>query len=547
MKCSAIERYSTLTADREQFLETARRCAVLTLPYLLTMDGMSQGGGLHTPWQSVGVKGVNVLSSKMMLSLFPINTTFFKLQINDAELQNDPEINAEVRSEIDLSLSKMERIVMQQVAETSDRVQLHAAMKHLVVTGNSLIYQGKKSLKLFPLDRYCVVRDGDANVIEIVTKEIVDRSLLPSEFQTAAPERDANSPGEDGPKFGVAQTGNKGQADDAVVYTHMKYEDGQHKWQQECDGKLIPGSKSSSPVKSSPWMPLRFNVVDGESYGRGRVEEFLGDLTSLEALMKAMVEGSAAAAKVIFLVSPSATTKPQSLAKASNGAIIQGRPDDVGVIQVGKTADFRTVQEMIQTLTQRLSDAFLVLSVRQSERTTAEEVRATQQELNEQLGGIYGNLTHEMLQPYLNRKLATLSRAKKLPPLPKGLVLPTVVAGLNGIGRGQDRAALMEFVGTIAQSMGPEIMAQYLNPDEYIKRLAAASGIEALGLVKGQEQMAQESQQQQQQAAQASMMSQMGQLAKSPMAEQLMQGATDATGETGAAAPPPGANTQGTV
>jgi hypothetical protein len=155
MKASALERYFTLTAAREQFLETGRRCAVLTLPYLLTQEGLAQGERLHTPWQSVGAKGVNVLASKLMLSLFPINTSFFKLQINDAELAGMPDLDATVRSEIDLSLSKMERIVMQHVAETSDRVQLHVAMKHLVVTGNVLIYQGKKSLKVFPLDRYC--------------------------------------------------------------------------------------------------------------------------------------------------------------------------------------------------------------------------------------------------------------------------------------------------------------------------------------------------------------------------------------------------------
>jgi hypothetical protein len=146
----------------------------------------------------------------------------------------------------------------------------------------------------------------------------------------------------------VTASSNKGQADDAVVFTHVRYIDGQHKWHQECEGMEIPGSRSSSPLKTSPWLPLRFNVCDGESYGRGRVEEFIGDLTSLELLMKALVEGSAAAAKVVFLVSPSATTKPQSLARADTGAIIQGRPDDVGVVQVGKTADFKTVQEMIQ-------------------------------------------------------------------------------------------------------------------------------------------------------------------------------------------------------
>ena len=270
-------------------------------------------------------------------------------------------------------------------------------------------------------------------------------------------------------------------------------------------------------------MPLRFNVVDGESYGRSRVEEYIGDVQSLERLMQAMVEGSAAAAKVVFMVSPSATTKPQSLAAASNGAIIQGRPDDVGVVQVGKTADFRTVQEMIRDLTQRLSDAFLILNVRQSERTTATEVQAVQQELNEQLGNIFGSLTIELLTPYLNRKLHLLQRSKSMPTLPKGLVMPTVVAGLGGVGRGQDKQALMEFVSTIGQTMGPEALMQFIDPTEFLKRLAAASGIDTLNLVKSAETMAQEGQAAEQKAMQASLIGQAGQLAKSPAGEALTQ------------------------
>ena len=525
-KESAHARYQAGLSDREQFLDTARGAASLTLPYLLTDEGHTQGGALNLPWQSVGAKGVNVLSSKLMLSLFPINATFFKLQIDDATLAGVPDITPEVRSEIDLSLSKMERMVMQQIGETTDRVQLNTAMKHLVVTGNALLFAGKKALKVFPLDRYIISRDGNGSVLEIVTKEIVDRSLLPKEFQAVATDKDSNAVGEDGPKYGVATGKNKGKSDDAVVYTCVKFVDGQHKWFQECDDKIIPGSQSSSPLKTSPWMPLRFNVVDGESYGRGRVEEFMGDLRSLDRLMQSLVEGSAAAAKVIFLVSPSATTKPQSLARASNGAIIQGRPDDVGVVQVGKTADFKTVQDMVNSLTQRLSDAFLVLSIRQSERTTAEEVRATQQELNEQLGGIYGNLTTELLRPYLNRKLFLLSRNKAIPTLPKGLVMPTVVAGLHNIGRGQDRQALMEFVATVGQSMGPEALQAFIKPTEFLNRLAAASGIESLGLIKTPEELQEEQQQAQQQAQQQQLMSQAGQLAKTPIAEKLFNDQT---------------------
>jgi hypothetical protein len=264
-------------------------------------------------------------------------------------------------------------------------------------------------------------------------------------------------------------------------------------------------------------LPLRFNVCDGEDYGRGRIEEYLGDLKSLEGLMQAMVEGSAAASKVVFLVSPSATVKPSILAKAGNGAIIQGRPDDVSAVQVQKQADFSTAYQMITQLNQRLSEAFLVLTVRQSERTTAEEIRYVSQELNEQLGGIYGNLTTELLRPYLQRKLFTLQRSGVLPKLPKGVVFPTVIAGIEGIGRGQDRESLMQFMQTIAQALGPEALVKYVNPEEAIKRLAAAQGIDPVELIKTAEQRQQEMQQAQQQQMQASMVQQAGQLAKAPM------------------------------
>ena len=256
--------------------------------------------------------------------------------------------------------------------------------------------------------------------------------------------------------------------------------------------------------------------MDGEDYGRGRVEEFLGDLKSLEALMQALVEGSAAAAKVIFTVSPSSVTKPASLANAGNGAIIQGRPDDIGVIQVGKTADFRTAFELSNTLEKRLSEAFLILNVRQSERTTAEEVRMTQMELEQQLGGLFSLLTVEFLIPYLNRKMLDLTKSKQIPSLPKGLVHPTIVAGINALGRGQDRESLIQFVTTIAQTMGPQALQQYINPDEAIKRLAAAQGIDILNLVKGMEQIQGEKQEAMQQQMQQSLVQQAGQFASAP-------------------------------
>ena len=495
--------YDRLKTHREDFLDIAVKASELTLPYLIRRDDETENHKrLVVPWQSVGAKNVVTLASKLMLALLPPQTSFFRLQVRDDKLGE--ELPPEIRSELDLSFSKIERMVMDAISASNDRVVIHQAIKHLIVGGNALIYMGKDGLKHYPMNRFVVNRDGDGNVLEIVTKERIDRKLLGIELPP-------NKPNEAGQKWS--------NEDDVDVYTYVRLDksSGRWVWHQEAFDKIVPGSRSNAPKNASPWLVLRFNTVDGEDYGRGRVEEFIGDLKSLEALSQALVEGSAAAAKVVFTVSPSSTTKPQTLAKAGNGAIIQGRPDDIGVVQVGKTADFRTASEMAANLERRLAEAFLVLQVRQSERTTAEEVRLTQMELEQQLGGLFSLLTDEFLKPYLNRYMLVLQRSGQLPKLPKDLVRPEIVAGVNALGRGQDRESLTAFITTIAQTLGPEALMKYINPDEAIKRLAAAQGIDVLNLVKSMQDVQAEAQQQQQMAQQMELTKQAGQLASAPM------------------------------
>ena len=497
----ARSRYDHLTSYRNHFLDIAVECSELTLPYLIQRDELRPlYKNLRQPWQSVGSKAVVTLASKLMLALLPPQTAFFKLQMDDSKVGT--ELPVEIRSELDLSFAKMERMVMDSIAASGDRVAVHQAIKHLVVGGNALLYMGKEGIKHYPLNRYVVERDGNGNVIEIVTKELINKQLLPQEFQELKA------------KESVSMGSN---TNDVEIYTHVKLDNNRWVWHQEAFDKVIPNTDGKSPKDANPWLVLRFNSVDGENYGRGRVEEFLGDFKSLNALSQAMVEGSASAAKVVFVVSPSSMTKPQTIAQAGNGAIVQGRPEDIGVIQVGKTADFSTALQMMQTLERRLLEAFLVLNVRQSERTTAEEVRLTQLELEQQLGGLFSLLTVEFLVPYLNRKLLVLSRAGQLPKYPKDLVKPTIVAGINALGRGQDRESLTAFITTIAQTLGPEAMMKFINADEAIKRLAAAQGIDVLNLVKSMEDQQAEAQAQQQQEQEMMQMQMAPQLLKSPM------------------------------
>ena len=223
----ARERYNQLSTARHEFLDTAVECSELTLPYLIRDDTSTKQNfkRLPSPWQSAGAKAVVTLAAKLMLALLPPQTTFFKLQVRDDKLGT--ELPPEARSELDLSFSKMERIVMDYIAASSDRVVVHQALKHLIVGGNALLFMGKEGLKNFPLNRFVVNRDGNGNVLEIVTKELISRKLLD---KVLIPEPQPNSPTDD----------SKNMDDDVEVYTYVKLEEksGRWVWHQECDDKL---------------------------------------------------------------------------------------------------------------------------------------------------------------------------------------------------------------------------------------------------------------------------------------------------------------------
>ena len=132
----ARERYSMLSSGRTQFLDVAEECSQLTLPYLVTQDDNFKGKRtLLQPYQSVGAKAVVTLAAKLMLAILPPQSAFFKLQVRDDKLGE--QLDQSMRSELDLSFSKIERLIMDYIAASSDRVVVHQALKHLIVSGNA--------------------------------------------------------------------------------------------------------------------------------------------------------------------------------------------------------------------------------------------------------------------------------------------------------------------------------------------------------------------------------------------------------------------------
>jgi hypothetical protein len=153
-------RYELLSQAREVYLERARECSKLTIPTLIPSSGTGKHTNYPTPYQGVGARGVNNLASKLLLSLFPPNSPFFAMRVDDFTADELAQEEG-ARAKVDEALGKYERSVMQSIEDSGDRSAHFEALKHLIVGGNVLLYIPKdKGTRVFPLSRYVVTRDA---------------------------------------------------------------------------------------------------------------------------------------------------------------------------------------------------------------------------------------------------------------------------------------------------------------------------------------------------------------------------------------------------
>lgn len=489
---NAKSTYMELENGRYAYLQRARDCSRLTLPHLMTDDGDQSAQRLPTPYQSVGARGVNNLASALLLSLLPPNAPFFRFVLDSKAQMKLTALSPNAKGEVEATLSELERRVQKDIEGQGIRSSLFECLKQLIVCGSAVIYfPDAGPMRVIKLDRFVVKRDPMGHAKTIIVKETVSPSVLPEEIQPFVKSCMCNHEN----TVDIYTCCHRVSIDKIEVY-------------QEVEGEIIPDSYSVYPVEQSPFLALRMNRVDGEDYGRSYVEQYLGDLISLESLSKSIVEAAAASAKFLFLVNPTGTTRAKTLAQAPNGAIREGNAADVTVLQANKGADLMVAMNTMNAINERLSYAFLLTeaTIRNAERVTAEEVRLVTQSIERQLGGIYSILSQEFQLPLVGRVIDRLTKSKRMPKLPKDFVTPTIVTGIDALGRGNDLNRLDVYLQGIGQILGPQMIQQYIDVREYLNRRAASLGIETIGLVKSEEQL----QVEQQQAMQMQMLQQHG-------------------------------------
>ena len=516
MRRTAAQRYEDLQQDRDYYLSRGRACARLTIPWLIPTSSEPVANTKESypvPWNGIGSRGVLNLASRMLIGLLPPTQQFFRFSLDDAAVKAQG-LPPEQIADYEQALSQIERQVLRSIEASNDRVVFHEALLHLIVGGNCLLHIAPEGLRCFHLNRYVCSRDPMGNPLEAIICEELAIDTLDEKIQSLIKSSDDDDDITSGIIDDIAQpVPRRGTGDTVRVYTYIKWErngqgkNGTVKWHQEVNNKVIPGSEFSRPENVSPWLPLTMIRPDGQMYGVSYVETAaLADLQTCEALCQAIAEGSLASAKVLFLVKPSGVTKAANLASAPNGAFVTGDPSDVLALQCAKSTDLQVAMQGKTQTESRLSQAFMLADVRDSERTTAEEVRLTALQIENSLGSIYSVLQTSFQVPYVARKLDILQREKKVPKLPEELVTPVMTVGLAAVGRGNDLEQLVRFTQTLGQTMGPESLSTYVKPSELIKRLAYSMGIDIMGLVKSEQELAQEQAMAQQQAQQAALL-----------------------------------------
>lgn len=416
-------------------VDLIKRCekyALWTLPSLFPKNWIrdqNKTGNfpVEHDYQSVGALLVNSAAPKITSLLFPVRQPYFRVQTNDETKAAFRNIVMEQGGELDDAgfqalASDIERGACEQMFKNASYAQLQQLTALLVVTGNALLYRTPdEKMIVYSLHNYTVKRDAAGTLLCVVLREFLAFSSLPIQIQAQ-----------------INVNGRYKPNDEVTLYTKVERvvtELGvKYVASQEIAGQPV-GGQDEYPENLCPYIPIYWKLVNGDSYGRGQVEEYAGDFAKLSDLSKALAFYELEACSVINLVKQGATTDLDSLSNAKVGAYVQGNPQDISKHESGEYQKIAQISNSLSAIFQRLAPVFMYkANVRDAERVTREEIRQAAEEVDSLMGGVYSALSTQ-----LHSRLAYLGTAEIMPELvptlsKKGFSF-SILVGLAALGR----------------------------------------------------------------------------------------------------------------
>lgn len=437
--------------------------------------------------QSIGAGLVNRLATKLASTLFPANTSFFKIEINN-------EIKALFDERQIENIIELENKACARLFLNASYAQLVQAMRLLIITGDILLYRVAESMRVYSLRDYSLKRNQLGEVMDIIIQEHKYWSELPEEVKLVV--------------------GAKPTDDKMKIYTRVQLQrKGAHKfWKvtQEINGRDI-GTDVVYPDKLCPYLPVTWNFVNGDNYGRGYVEDYAADLYKVSRLSEALADYQFESLRVVYLVNPQGQFDTESAESAGTGEFISGDATMVTAFEAGDAGKIQQIMLNIGEIEQRLNVAFMYTgNTREAERVTAYEISQNAQEAENVLGGVYSQLSQNMHLP-LAYLLLNEENEFIIHDINRQNLSLSILTGLQALSRSSESQAL-----TIASSALNAILPAFTslglgakwNIDAIAEMVLNSHGVNVTALQYTEEELL-KIQQAQQQQAQAQQMQQM--------------------------------------
>lgn len=522
-RSSPSHRWAELEANKSTILSMCEQFAQWTLPYLFPPNNINVGEVMSVDKDSIGARGTNHLANKIINTLFPAKSLFFRLVI-DQEMrdlietsvaatagQSDDSLRAAVETAVQAAekeLIKAEKRAEEHLNMIKYRPQATNAVKLLIVTGNAMVYHPETSrslyrkgyerpVQVYNLRNYHVVRDVDGEMVEFMTRETKAFETFHPEVQEALKNNAAFKAAHRGTGPTSIKEYKKGA--DVTIYTRGVLEDdGKYHIEQWADDVDLDRDRIYTRDKLR-WIPLTWNLLQGEDYGRGLVADYAGAFHAINALSISLLNIAAIMGDVKILVDPQSQIDIDEIQNSQSGSYHYGKPEEVGIGQLqylGNNAQF--LQAMIERYEKQISAAFLLATAmqRNAERVTTEEIRRDMDELETSNAGVYSRLAADWQYPTALLALDDTDFVS----VGDGIE-PRVITGMDSLSRAGEAYNMRLFLTDVAMLNGvPEDVRMSIKKGPFMKQIGSYHQVpyESWVMTPEEEQAAQEAQMQQQ-------------------------------------------------
>ena len=470
-------RFQELHKKKNSIITRCEDYADWTLPGVFPKSTQTDTVEISQSMESLGARGVNHLSNKLVMTLFQTGQPFFRIKISSNQIKELDEAakagdtDAEfMLANIDTILSESEKEAMTILDYNRYRTEATTTAKLLIITGNALLYHPESKngkVQTYNLRDYCIVRDLSGNILEIITRDCKAFNTFNKKIQD---------------QLHASKDKDQYKSDtDVTIYTSIKLgDDDKYHMTQGADNLLLD-STGTWTKDTVPWITLTWNLYRGEDYGRGLVEDYAGAFHALDVLTNAQIKAVAIAAEIKFGVDPASVVDIPELNKSKSGTYHHMKRDDVFALQLDKQMDLQTVSVMITRLEKQLTTAFLLNSAvqRDAERVTAEEIRYVAQEIETAYGGIYSRFAEE----WQLREAILLLNQINIPV--KDTIFPVIITGLDALSNAGEMNNLEMFIRDLSLLQAvPEDIRTAIDLQKYAVFCAVRRGVDVKKLIK---------------------------------------------------------------